>query len=391
MLIFEYAQGLYPITTYESILLSELIYAHLACTLGPSTHTSRASTWPAEHRHIIYHILQRAFLHPGVAGSAIFLLGRLKHKRPTLQLEGLAGLNAFTASFMVASKCLSDYPLPMNRWLYITGNHFAASQLSYLETQLCCDLDWDLGLDRKVYDDFTELFAAWVVKRQMEALPVDFFSQPEFDHTTPVGFAKLNGDVEGDAVEGSELFDPLSAWREMPQPELPAASNIDPCLEAATVSGHRANTHSPDYVREIRASNCPSNLLRSSRYSRSRSRSPSRNEHHPASYRRSTKLHPTSQLWSAHSSETDSVPDPYFDETIDSESEYSNESNSCSSWVAINSPAIPPPSKNRAVQCTILDEDIDDTASPTSESAKLKKLLSRFRPRLRSTRATKSV
>ncbi|TFK29157.1 hypothetical protein FA15DRAFT_610878, partial [Coprinopsis marcescibilis] len=380
MLLFEYAEGLYPITTVECVLLSELVYGHLACTLGPDIY--RSETWPAEQRHIIYHILQRSFLHPSVAGGAIYLIGRLKQKRPNIQLEGINGLNVFTAAFIVASKYLSDFPLPMNRWLYITGYHFSASQLSYLETQLCCDLQWNLGLDNRSFENFDKLFASWVALRN-NSFPPDFFSYPEYDYTRPVGFEKLDGWDE--PVADADLFTPMSVCQcqqTKPEPVVPSPAYKPIHHSQFCETGLPELSDRRDQIRRQPAGSRPTSVARPQPVF-SRIPTPSTSSSSGVQFRSSSlatdgtaksalnrRQSPTKKSSCTEYPPSSTACSPDSSATIVNTQETDSDLDD-SEWSTIDSP-VKPALKSQGVQCTIVDGDVLPT---DNGGGKLRKLV----------------
>ncbi|RXW14562.1 hypothetical protein EST38_g11291 [Candolleomyces aberdarensis] len=194
----------YIISKEESIALSEMVFAYLACTVGPNC--SRAvHRWIPKYRELLSGVLRNAYLHPHVSAAAMHYIRRLKRRQPSLEISGRAGLNMFIAALMVADKVIHDHRITRSSWLHIVGGRLDMKQLLRLEVKFLEAIGWNLTLSQKVFDDFDEIAAGWMALRQYAPEP-DFFARRKWDGLRAPAFDFFDGILNN--VDESEMYVP---------------------------------------------------------------------------------------------------------------------------------------------------------------------------------------
>ncbi|KAJ2913481.1 hypothetical protein MD484_g6914, partial [Candolleomyces efflorescens] len=183
------------------MLLAEIVFAYLACTVGPTCRRAD-HRWTSKYRELLSGVLRNAYLHPHISAAALHFIHRLKQRQPYLELSGRAGLNMFIAALMVANKVIHDHRIGRKYWLHIVGGRLDLGQLMRLEIQFLEAIGWDVTLDQKVFDDFDEIAAGWMVWRQY--LSPDFFASRRWDGLRPPAYDLFDGSL--DHVDRNKMF-----------------------------------------------------------------------------------------------------------------------------------------------------------------------------------------
>ncbi|KAJ2924986.1 hypothetical protein H1R20_g12092, partial [Candolleomyces eurysporus] len=170
----------YIISKEESVVLSEIIFAYLACTVGPSC-SRAAHRWTPKYRELLSGVLRNAYLHPHVSAAAMHYIRRLKRRQPSLEISGRAGLNMFIAALMVADKVIHDRRIARSYWLHIVGGRLDMKQLLRLE-----------------------IAAGWMALRQDASEP-DFFAR-KWDGLRVPAFDFFDGIL--DHIDESDMYAP---------------------------------------------------------------------------------------------------------------------------------------------------------------------------------------
>jgi hypothetical protein len=187
----------------ESIILSEIVFAYLACTVGPTCRRADHG-WTSKYRELLSGVLRNAYLHPHISAAAMHFIRRLKRRQPLLELSGRAGLNMFIAALMVANTVIHDHRIARSSWLHIVGGRLDMKQLMRLEVQFLEAIGWNVTLNQKVFDDFDEIAVGWMALRQY--VSSDFFASRKWDRLRPPAFDLFDGIV--DHVDESEMYVP---------------------------------------------------------------------------------------------------------------------------------------------------------------------------------------
>lgn len=175
----------------ESTRTAELVFAYLATTIGPRSH--RAShLWTPHYRAILSGVLRRAYLHPSLAGAACIFIGRLKQRRPLLELSGKAGLKLFIAALVVADKCIHDCSLARKAWVGVLDGVLTLQELSQLELELLVGIEWQTLLRKQLCYDMQELGKGWWAMKHNGCSP-DFFTGQRWDGRRPWAFEFFDG------------------------------------------------------------------------------------------------------------------------------------------------------------------------------------------------------
>ncbi|KAJ2936008.1 hypothetical protein H1R20_g1085, partial [Candolleomyces eurysporus] len=192
------------ISKEESVVLSEIVFAYLACTVGPNC-SRAAHRWTPKYRELLSGVLRNAYLHPHVSAAAMHYIHRLKRRQPLLEISGRAGLNMFIAALMVADKVIHDHRITRSSWLHIVGGRLDMKQLLRLEIKFLEAIGWDVTLSQNIFDDFDEIAAGWMALRQHAPEP-DFFAGRKWDGLRAPAFDFFDGLL--DHVDESEMYDP---------------------------------------------------------------------------------------------------------------------------------------------------------------------------------------